>query len=212
MSDNRGQATGPASTLSRFDAWYGRLEAALNFIAGVAIFVLMLVGVFQVVGRTFFNTAIYGYIDYIEQSTAIFAFLGVAYCQKVGGHIRMEILLTLMPRRLLWWVEAFGVVVALIIVTVLIDGSYDNFLRAYELGDSTMDIQLPVWPSKLLVPIALGTLWLRLALQLAGYLRLAFHPQAEPVGVPTLHTPEEMAREEIAEALGRSERAGRGAE
>jgi hypothetical protein len=102
--------------------------------------------------------------------------------------------------------------VALVIVAVLIHGSYDNFLRAYQLGDSTMDIQLPVWPSKLLVPFALGTLWLRLALQLAGYLRLAFHPQAEPVGVPTLHTPEQAAREEIEDALGRSARTWRGGE
>jgi TRAP-type C4-dicarboxylate transport system permease small subunit len=198
--------------LRRFDVWYGRLEATLNFIAGVAIFVLMLVAVYQVVARTLFDTAIYGYIDYIEQSTVVFAFLGVAYCQKLGGHIRMEILLTVLPRLLLWLIECFGIVLALVIVAVLIQGSYDNFLRAYELGDSTMDIRLPIWPSKLLVPFALGTLWLRLALQLAGYLRLAFHPQAEPVAVPKLHTPKEMAREEIAEALGRSERAGRGAE
>jgi TRAP-type C4-dicarboxylate transport system permease small subunit len=189
---------------------YGRLEAALNFIAGVAIFVLMLVAVYQVFGRTLFGTAIYGYIDYIEQATAIFAFLGIAYCQKVGGHIRMEILLTTMPRRLLWWVETFGIILSLVIVAVLIYGSYFNFLRAYELGDSTMDIQLPVWPSKLIVPIALATLWLRLALQLAGYLRLAFHPQAEPVAVPKLHTPEEIAREEIEDALGRGDRTGRG--
>jgi TRAP-type C4-dicarboxylate transport system permease small subunit len=210
MSDNAGQAAAP--TLRRIDVGYGRLEATLNFIAGGAIFVLMLVAVYQVVARTLFGTAIYGYIDYIEQSTAIFAFLGVAYCQKLGGHIRMEILLTVLPRRLLWWVEIFGIVTALTIIAVLIYGSYFNFLRAYELGDSTMDIRLPIWPSKLLVPIALCTLWLRLALQLVGYLRLAVHPQAEPVGVPTLHTPGEMAREEIEEALGRSQRAGRGSE
>lgn len=208
MSDSVGQA--PAPMLGGLDLWYGRFEAALNFIAGVAIFILMLVAVVQVVGRTVFNTAIYGYIDYIEESTAIFAFIGIAYCQKVGGHIRMEILLTVMPRRLLWWVETFGIVVALVVISVLVDGSYYNFLRAYELGDSTMDIQLPVWPSKLLVVVAFATLWLRLALQLAGYLRLAFHPQAEPVAVPTLHTPEEIAREEIEEALGRSERHERG--
>lgn len=208
MSDNSAQPAAPM--LARFDRWYGAFEATLNLIAGIAIFVLMLAAVYQVVGRSLFNTAIYGYIDYIEQSTAIFAFLGVAYCQKVGGHIRMEVMLTLLPKRLLWWVECLGITASLVIIAVLIEGSFYNFLRAYELGDSTMDIQLPVWPSKLLVPLAFTTLWLRLALQLAGYLRLAFHPEAEPVAVPRLHTPEEMAHEEIADVLGRGDGGDRG--
>jgi C4-dicarboxylate transporter, DctQ subunit len=198
----------PTSAVGRFDRWYGVLEAALNFIAGIAIFLLMLIGVGQIAGRQLLDLPIYGYIDYIEQASAIFAFLGVAYCQRLGTHIRMEFVLTLLPRRWLWRFEVFAVLVALAVVGVLVWASWANFQRAWELGDSTMDIRLPVWPGKLMVPLALATLWLRLLLQLAGYLRLALDPRAKPEGVPVVLSPEEMARAEIEEAL-RAERLGR---
>lgn len=197
----------PTSAVGRFDRWYGAFEAALNFIAGIAIFALMLIGVGQIAGRQLFDLPIYGYIDYIEQASAIFAFLGVAYCQRLGTHIRMEFMLTLLPRRWLWWVEAFAIAVALVIVGALIWASWFNFQRAWQLGDSTMDIRLPTWPGKLMVPLAFATLWLRLLLQLAGYLRLAIDPAAKPEGVPVILSPEEMAQAEIDEAL-RAERLG----
>ena len=51
-----------------------------------------------------------------------------------------------------------------------------------------MDIQLPTWPAKFMVPLALSVLWLRLSLQICGYLRMIAHPDAEPVAVPKLIT------------------------
>jgi C4-dicarboxylate transporter DctQ subunit len=200
----------PTSTVGRFDRWYGVIEAALNFIAAAAIFLLMLIGVGQIAGRQLLDLPIYGYIDYIEQASALFAFLGVAYCQRTGTHIRMEFVLTLLPRRWLWWVEAFAILVALVIIGALIYASWFNFQRAWQLGDSTMDIRLPTWPGKLMVPFAFATLWLRLLLQLAGYLRLALDPTATPEGVPVVMTAEEQARAEIEEAL-RAERRDGGA-
>jgi TRAP-type mannitol/chloroaromatic compound transport system permease small subunit len=35
--------------------------------------------------------------------------------------------------------------------------------------DSSIDIGLPLWPAKLVVPLAFTLLWLRLVLQLWGY-------------------------------------------
>jgi hypothetical protein len=43
----------------------------MNLIAAAAIFFLMFVGVFQIIGRTVFNTVIHGYIDYMEQASAV---------------------------------------------------------------------------------------------------------------------------------------------
>lgn len=201
----------PTSGIGRLDRRYGVFEAALNFISGVAIFLLMLIGVGQIVGRQVFNVPIYGYIDYIEQASAIFAFVGIAYCQRTGTHIRMEFVLTLLPRRWLWWFEAFAIVVGLVIIGLLIWASWFDFLRAWQLGDSTMDIRLPTWPGKLIVPVAFATLWLRLALQLVGYLRVALNPDVKPEGVPIVLSPEDQARAEIEEAL-RAERAKPGSQ
>jgi hypothetical protein len=50
--------------------------------------------------------------------------------------------------------------------------------------DSTTDIYLPLWPSKLVVPVAFGVLSLRLVLQAWGYGRAFVLGLENPVGVP----------------------------
>jgi TRAP-type mannitol/chloroaromatic compound transport system permease small subunit len=191
-------ADGGRPLLGAFDRHLSKLENALNLIAALAIFFVMVLGVAQIVGRTVFDVSFEGYIDFIEQGSALIAFLGIAYCQRHGGHVRLDIALRLLPKRALWAVEALGVIVA-----VLIESTFLNFLRAYQLGDSTMGIRLPVWPGKLMVPVALTALWLRLLLQLAGYARLVGRPDAEPIGVPVLESIVEQTRHEIDETLGR---------
>jgi len=184
------------------------VENAANMFAAFAIFFLMFVGVAQIIGRTVFDWAIHGYIDWIEQASALFAFLGISYAQRLGGHIRMDITLN-WPARVRWWIELFGVVVALVIVTILIDSSFANFLRAYRIGDSSMDIRLPVWPAKLMIPLALSILWCRLVLQVWGYARMVLDNDRVPVAVPRLETIDDQVRNEIEDVLGRGELADR---
>src|SRR5262245_63716104 len=180
------------------------VEDSLNLIAALAIFFLLFIGVAQIVGRTVFDFAIYGYIDWMEQASSLFACLGIAYAQRLGSHIGMDLTMNWRPRNR-WKIELFGVVMAMIIITILVYASFTNFLRAYSIGDSTMDIKLPTWPAKLMVPLALSVLWLRMSLQIAGYLRMVAHPDAVPVAVPKLATIETQVKDEIAEALGREE-------
>ena len=194
----------PPGFLRRADAIQSHLEDGLNLIAALAIFFLMFVGVVQIVGRTFFDFAIYGYIDWIEQASVLFAFLGIAYAQRLGSHIGMDLTMGWRPATR-WKIELFGVAMALAIITVLIYASFTNFLRAYSIGDSTMDIRLPTWPAKLMVPLALSVLWLRLSLQICGYLRMIAHPDAEPIAIPKLVTIETQVQDEIAEGLGKQD-------
>lgn len=207
QSPNPGaDASADAPALAALDRRLGYAETGFNLFAAFAIFALMLLGVWQVAGRTIFNAPVRGYIDFVELAMASFAFLGIAYCQRLGGHVRMEMILKPMRGRLLWSTEIFGTLVALAVVAVLIWYGWGHFLRAYQLGDSTIDTQLPVWPSKLAVPVAFTLLWLRLWVQLAGYVRLAIDPRRRPVAVTTVLTPEELAAHEIEESIGVVER------
>lgn len=201
-------AGGPAQSsplfLRRADQVLSHVEDSLNLVAALAIFFLMFVGVAQIIGRTIFDFAIYGYIDWIEQASSLFAFLGIAYAQRLGSHIGMDLTMSWRPAAR-WRIELFGVVMAIVIITLLVYASFTNFLRAWQIGDSTMDIRLPTWPAKLMVPLALAMLWLRLALQICGYVRMIAHPDAEPVAVPKLITLETQVQDEIADALGREQ-------
>lgn len=178
------------------------IEDWANLFAAFAIFVLMVLGSAQIVLRSVFNSPIAGYIDMVELSMASMAFLGAAYCQRLGAHIRMEILVGRFRGRMLWLMEIFGTLVAMFILGVLIYYGWDHFLRSYQLGDSTIDAEYPVWPSKLLVPIAFGVWWVRLGIQLVGSIRLLINPMATPVGVALIQSVAETARDEIQDALG----------
>jgi len=189
-------------TYIRFDGWLGHVENAFNMFAAFSILALMLLAVAQVWGRLVFNTPIPGFIDITEQAMAIFAFAGVAYCQRVGGHIRMEIVLGRLSGRTLYICEMIGVILIAFTVALLIWGSWFHFERALNIGDSTMDIRLPTWPSKLMIPVALSLLLLRLLMQIYGYARLVADPSREPVAVPVIEDVEEHAKHEIEEAFG----------
>jgi C4-dicarboxylate transporter, DctQ subunit len=190
-----------ARPLSLADRVLAKCEDSFNWIAGITIFLLMVTGVIQIVGRKVFNLPLYGYIDVVELSAAIYAFFGVAYCQRLGGHVRMEMFLSRLRRRALWTTEGGLTVVALVVIGLLTMTSWDHFMRAYELGDSTIDAEIPIWPAKLAIPIALALLWLRLVVQLIGFLRLSVKPDSEPIAVPLMHDVREKAEEQIRETL-----------
>lgn len=190
------------STVGKIDNAVAPLEDIANLIAAAAIFLLMLLGTTQIVLRSVFNSPIAGYIDLVELSMAGMAFLGAAYCQRVGAHIRMEILVGHLRGRALWAFEVVGTLVALFVVGVLIWYSWDHFLRSYQLGDTTIDAEYPVWPSKLLVPVAFSLWFIRLGIQLVGSVRLFLNPALDVGGVAVIQDVATVAKEEIVEALG----------
>lgn len=196
-------STDEAPRLARCDALLARVENLFNLVAALCIFALMFLGMAQVLGRKLFNAPMSGYIDFVELSMATFAFLGIAYCQRLGGHVRMEMVLNVAKGRAHWAMEVAGTVLGLFVTTILIYYGFTHFERAWTLGDSTIDAELPVWPSKLLVPIAFSLLWLRLAVQLWGFARLLQHPAASPFGVPEILTVEKLAAREIEESAGK---------
>ena len=62
-----------------------------------------------------------------------------------------------------------------------------------------MDIALPLWPAKLLVPVAFATLCLRLCLQVWAYSRAIFTGRA--IGIPLIADAAKQAQME-ADQLG----------
>jgi C4-dicarboxylate transporter DctQ subunit len=183
--------------LAKADAQLFRVESFFNVTSGMLILFLMFLAVFQVVGRKFFNFPIPGYVDWVEMAMAIFCFLSIAYTQKLGGHVRMELFISRFSGRSLWIVEALGTLIAMWIIAVLALYGWDHFMRAWVIGDSSIDIQIPIWPGKLIVVVAFISLELRLLVQLCGFLRLVVHPNAEPIGVPLVETVDQQAQKEI---------------
>jgi len=175
--------------LEKLDRIFFKLETSLNMLGGIVIFLIVFLTATNVLGRWVFDTPVTGYIDWVEQSMAFFAFLGLAYCQRQGAHIRMDIVINHLKKKMQWFMEIISLSFMLVISVILIYGSSLHALRAYNLGDSSMDIGLVTWPAKMIVPFALSVLVIRLILQLWAYSRLLFSSNALPVGIPVLESP-----------------------
>lgn len=199
MTDTRHWEDRPLSACNRILA---KCEDALNWAASISVFLLMAVGVFQVFGRQLFNLPISGYIDVVELVAAIYAFFGLAYCQRFGSHVRMEMVLGRLKGRVLWGNETALTFVSMLVIGALALASWAHFLRAYQLGDSSIDLGLPIWPAKLAVSVALFFLWLRLVIEFLGFLRQFIRPDSKPLGVPLMQDVREKAEEQIRDALG----------
>ncbi|WP_104019995.1 TRAP transporter small permease subunit [Roseovarius nitratireducens] len=199
------------STLSRLDLGLYRVERQLALLSGIAVFSLMVLAVFSVGGRNFFNQPLSGYVDWIEQIMPLIAFMGVAYTQRDGGHIRMDIFVGLFQGRALWLIELITTLAVLLLMLLLVWGSWAHFERSFDWDaplwsrDSTIDIALPIWPAKILAPIAFGVLSLRLALQVWGFARALVTGAERPVAVPLIEDVATQAAREAAHVSGHDE-------
>ena len=196
MSAHHSQILTDDSKLSRADCLLFRLESLCNFLGGAVIFLLVFLATCNVLGRWIFSVPVSGYIDWVEQFMAFIAFLGIAYTMRLGGHIRMDIVIGRVTGRRLWAAEFISTLMMLVFTIILIIGSYLHFLRAYQIGDSSMDINLPTWPAKFIVSISLCVLAVRLMLQLWAYGRAWRTNSNDPVAVPLIESAAEIAAKE----------------
>ena len=166
MPSHHGAST-QTGLLGIADQVLASVERMALWFAGLLTAVLMVLGVTEVISRSVFNSPVLGYIDVVGLITSAIAFLALAHCQSVGKHIRMELVVSALHGRAHWAAELLGALMALAVVTMLLDPTWQHAMR-----------------SKLLIPLALGLLWARLAVNALGYIRLVIWPDAEPVAVP----------------------------
>lgn len=199
------------SLLSQLDQKLHKVEGFLALVTGLAVFSLMVLAVISVSGRNFFGIPLPGYVDWIEQIMPLIAFMGVAYTQRDGGHIRMDILVGALRGRALWMAEIITTTLILLLMILLVWGTYSHFLRSFDFAsplwsrDSSIDIALPIWPAKLLAPIAFFVLSLRLVLQIWGYCRAFANNETSPVAVPLVENAAEQAAREAKSVSGGSD-------
>ncbi|MEL6523811.1 MAG: TRAP transporter small permease [Pseudomonadota bacterium] len=177
------------STLSRLDRMLVHLERVFALISGLAVFALMLLAVVSVSGRNFMNAPLPGYVDWIEQAMPLIAFMGISFVMREGGHIRMDILVGQLRGRALYAAELVTTIAVLLLMILMVWGSWAHFQRSFDFAaplwsrDSSMDISLPIWPAKLLAPVAFSIICLRLCLHVWAFGRgvLTGHTVAVPM-------------------------------
>ncbi|MEM6310793.1 MAG: TRAP transporter small permease [Pseudomonadota bacterium] len=189
-----------SSLLSKLDRMLLPLERFSALLSGLAIFSLMFLAVYSVTGRKFFASPMLGYVDYIEAIMPLIAIMGVSYVARDGTHIRMDMVIGALKGRALWLFEFLTVSLMLLLIVFLAWGAWAHFDRSFDCSvplcsrDSSIDVGIPTWPSKLIVPVAFAILTLRLLLQAWGYARAFILGLENPVAVPLNLSVAEQAR------------------
>lgn len=197
------QVLSDQTSLGRLDRSLYKVEAFFALGSGVMTLTLMVLAVISVSGRHLFNAPLPGYVDWISQAMPFIAFLGLSYTHRDGGHIRMDLVIGRFQGRWMWLVEMFSSIFVLGVIILLIWGSWSHFDRSFDWAsplfsrDSTIDINLPIWPTKLLVPIMFSVLALRTVLQIWAYARAFANNTERPIAVPL---PQSIADQAMAEA------------
>ncbi|MEL6480813.1 MAG: TRAP transporter small permease, partial [Pseudomonadota bacterium] len=133
------------SAISRADRALFKVEGALALVAGLVILAVMLVSVANILGRWLFELPVPGFVDWMEQAVPIIAFFALAYCQRLGGHIRMDLLIGQLRGRALYVAEWLGTFFILFLTVFLIWGAWLHFGRSFDWNspnwsrDSTID-------------------------------------------------------------------------
>ncbi|MDA1333171.1 MAG: TRAP transporter small permease [Bacteroidetes bacterium] len=177
------------SALHLADSILKKIEFSTAIIGGMVVFLMMFAGVSEILLRSLFRSPIPGYIEAVQISIVAFAILPVSYCYQRDGHLKMDLVVRATSGRTNWIMKAICTLIALSFVIIILPGVYGFFQNSFLLGDSTMNMGWPIWPSKLAAMLGFLLLAFRLSIELAALLRMLVNPQLVPVGLPEIIDP-----------------------
>lgn len=147
------------------------IETGLNYVGVSLIIFLMFFATGGVFGRYLFNKPFTGYWDMAEMMLAVLIFFGIAYTQRMGGHIRVEIFLTHAIRGRGYHItEFFTLLLSLLVFAFIAFYGLKRALYAYTSGDVTMSMMWPAWPPMLSVAIGSFLLCARFIIEMFQHL------------------------------------------
>ena len=149
----------------KFFAWMDRVAVA---IAMISLFIMMLAVTADTLARSLFNSPITGVFELVQNYLMVaMVFLGLSYTLKVKGHVRIDLLINKLPRKVSILLEAFVLLLALIIFAAIgylgLQTTLEAYINNYK---HTGIIAWPVWLSTVWVPLGSLFLVIRMVIQI----------------------------------------------
>jgi TRAP-type C4-dicarboxylate transport system permease small subunit len=124
-----------------------RLSSAIAVLGGLLSICVAILVVASVIGRRFFNAPINGDFELVQMATAISVFSFLPYCQLRRGNIVVDTFLNWLPARAIRRVDALWDLVYAGMMGLLSASLITGALEHYRTAQTTMLLQIPVWPA-----------------------------------------------------------------
>jgi TRAP-type C4-dicarboxylate transport system permease small subunit len=157
--------------LERSDRIVRSIEKFCVGIAGIAMFLIMMVVVIDVVLRYFFNAPLSWAFELISLYLMVgLFFFALSDTLANHAHVCVDILHLYMPARLRHAAEFIGYAAAIPVFVGIFYMSVTATWEAYQGAEVLAGhIAWPTWPARLCVPFGVGVLLLRMALRFIGH-------------------------------------------
>jgi len=178
--EDTGQSNGQTPAWKRFsllrviEGDLRHIEDWLNLASVFIIMFLMFFATTEILGRYIFNAPVPGHVEIVELIMAGVVFFGIAYTERVGGHVRMELFITrILKGRAYHIAEAITTTLSLFVYLFILVYTFKFALFSFQVGDTTAYIYWPTWPSKFAIPLGSLFLCIRFVIELIQHVSQA---------------------------------------
>ncbi|MBH97469.1 MAG: hypothetical protein CMM56_03355 [Rhodospirillaceae bacterium] len=139
--------------------------------AGWAFFLTFII-ITDVIGRTVFNTPIYGVPEIVMNSIVMIVFLQAGYAIRSGSMLRANFLAKNFPPSISRFVLTLGYLLGAIFFLMILFGSWDSAIHAWVAGEYEGEgaLRVPAWPTRF--TILFGSLIATISYLLMAYIEI----------------------------------------
>ncbi|WP_170835877.1 TRAP transporter small permease [Salinicola sp. MIT1003] len=133
-----------------------KLSNIMLCVSGLSVVVILIIGAADTVGRAFWNKPVVGAVEISEALLAVSIFSALAYAQKQGSHVAVDIFSSNYGPRLARWARKLILTVTLVVLGFLL---WRTGITAYE-GWLNNEVsaglfRVPIWLAKIVAAAGL---------------------------------------------------------
>ena len=142
------------------------VEKVSNIIAGIMLLSMMFLGAADVIGRYIFNRPITGAMETSQLLMGGMVFLAWAYTLSKRGHVTVDIIFVLYPKRVQAILYFVMMIIALVLFALIFWQSATVAISDWQAGKLVRIILIPIAPFKALVSLGALLLCLECIIQI----------------------------------------------
>lgn len=151
------------------------LSRALGIVAVVVIIVMMVATVADVSRRYFAGSPIPGVTEAGEVLMVMAVFFGIAYTESRGAHVRVTLVLEMLPPRVAAIINSLAMLLVLVLLAWMVWVTAGRALEALEVNEVRFGlVKIPVWPGRIAIAVGLAAYFFEAIPRLYDSVRQAF--------------------------------------